>query len=503
MKHRTLKAACVSLGALLAATPSLAGPADNSLSWASDSIPSNIDFYQHTIREGIVLAHHIWDTLLYRNNDTGEFEPHLAESYRYVDDTTLEFVLRRGVMFHNGEELTADDVVATIEYVTTNVTPQPIFFLEGAEKVDDYTVRIKTAGVFPPILDYVANLLPIYPADYYAEAGPEGMSREPIGTGPYRVTQHIAGESVSMEAFEDYFGGVKGQPSIQTLNFRRIGEFNTQAIELVSGGLDWIWRVPPDAVGQFENAGGLTVDAGETIRIAFVGMDATGRAGESPLENVDVRRAINHAIDRDGIREALMGPGSSLINAPCAPRQFGCVEEAAVTYEYDPEMARQMLADAGYPDGFDIQFWGYRDRPMIEAVFGSLAEVGINASLNFVQASAIATARDAGQLPMWFQAWGSNSVMDVAAGPGYWFSGSPTDYARDARVSELIEEGNSTVDPEARLALYREMIERLTDQAYTVPLFTYALNYVYNEQLEFTPVPDETPRFFQARWKDQ
>ncbi|MBB4004560.1 ABC transporter substrate-binding protein [Aurantimonas endophytica] len=499
MKIRLNRISMLALGAALLATPAVAGPEDNSLNWASDSMPSNIDFYQHTIREGIVLANHIWGGLLYRNDETGEFEPHLAESFRFVDDTTIEFVLRKGVKFHNGEKLTADDVVATVEYVTTNATPQPIFFLEGAEKVDDYTVRLKTAGVFPPILEYVANLLPIYPAKYYAEVGPEGMSRTPIGTGPYRVTEHVAGERITMEAFPDYFGGMKGQPSIETLVFRRIGEFNTQAIELMSGGLDWIWRVPPDAVDRLATSDAIKVEAGETLRIAFLGMDALGRSGDSPMQDLKVRQAVNHAIDREAIREALMGPGSTVINTPCSPAQFGCVVDAAVTYDYDPEKARALLAEAGYPDGFSLEFWGYRDRPLIEAVLGSLAEVGINGSLNFVQASAIATARDEGKLPMWFQAWGSNSIRDISGSAGYWFSGSEVDYSKDERVIELLEEGN-TSDNEQRLKAYREMITRITEQAYQVPLFTYALNYAYNSKLEFTPVPDETPRFFQSRW---
>lgn len=502
MKNRLNCVSMLALATSLLSVPAIAGPSDNSLRWASDSMPSNIDFYQHTIREGIVLSHHIWDGLLHRDSETGEFLPHLAESFEFVDDTTLEFVLREGITFHDGSPFNADDVVATVEYVTTNPTPQPIFFLEGAEKIDDRTVRLKTKGVQPAILDYIANLLPIYPGDYYAEAGPEGMSRNPIGTGPYRVVEHVAGESVLMEINEDYFGGVKGQPSIQTLEFRRIGEFNTQAIELMSGGLDWIWRVPPDAVERLESTGQVIVDSGELIRIAFLGLDATGRAGETPLQDVTVRRAINHAIDREGIREALMGPGSSVIDAPCAPAQFGCVTETAVHYDYDPEKARALLAEAGYPNGFSIEFWGYRDRPMVEAILGNLAEVGINASLNFVQASAIATARDEGKLPIWFQAWGSNSVMDVSAGPGFWFGGNATDYARDAELTGFINEGGSTIDQEAREEAYGKMVERLTDQAYTVPLFTYALNYAYNSQLEFTPVPDETPRFYEARWAE-
>jgi peptide/nickel transport system substrate-binding protein len=483
------------------ALPATAGPDDNSLVWASDSMPSSIDFYTHTIREGIVLGHHIWDTLIYRNNKTNTIEPHLAESFEWIDDTTLEFKLRRGIKFHDGSDFTADDVVGTVEYVTTNTTVQPIFFLEGAEKIDDYTVRLKTKGVFPAVLEYLANVVPIFPSDYYAEAGPDGMSRKPIGTGPYRVTEISPGENVKMEAFPDYFGGVKGKPSIEKLEFRRVSEFNTQAIELMTGNLDWIWRVPPDAVAQFEGQSHLKVESGDTLRIGFIGMDAAGRtADDSPLKKLEVRRAINHAINRDNIREALIGPGSQTINATCAPPQFGCVDTDVTDYDYDPAKAKQMLADAGYASGFSIDFYGYRDRPIVEAIIGDLASVGITANLTMLQASAIAKARTEGRTPMWFQAWGSSSILDVSAGPGYWFDGSSVDYAKDAETTGLLEQGNTTIDPEARKAAYAKALARISDQAFTVPIFTYSLNYVYNNQLNFTPVPDETPRFFEASW---
>ncbi|ARO15306.1 peptide/nickel transport system substrate-binding protein [Ketogulonicigenium robustum] len=487
--------------ALCAVLPlaALAGPSDNSLNWASDSMPSSIDFYQHTIREGIVLGHHIWDTLIYRNNATGEIEPHLAESFRWVDDTTLEFVLRQGITFHDGSPFNADDVVGTIDYVTQNTTTQSIFFLESAEKIDDYTVRIHTKGLFPAALEYLANIVPIYPSDYYAEVGVEGMSLHPIGTGPFRVTEVVPGERVSMERNPDYFGGVKGVPHLDSMEFRRIGEFNTQAIELMTGRLDWIWRVPPDAVQQFEGQSQLKVDSGSLLRTGFVLLDAAGRTGDTPLKDVRVRQALSHAINRDGIRAAMIGPGSELLNTACSPTQFGC-EGNVVTYDYDPALARQMLADAGYPDGFSIDFYGYRDRPVVEAIIGDLNTVGVRANLTMLQASALSTMRLEGRIPMSFQAWGSNSIMDSGASLGFWFDGSGNDYARDPQVTAWIEEGGSVIDPDARTVAYSHAVEAIAENAYIIPMFTYALNYVYNKDLNFTPVPDETPRFFEASW---
>ena len=503
MLRSTIGASC--MAAALAAVGGIAkaGPEDDTLRWASDSLPSSIDYYQHTVREGIVLSFHIWDTLVYPNPETGEAEPHLAESWEVIDDTTIEFQLRDDVYFHNGEKMTADDVVFTIEHVTSNTLPRDIFFLEGAEKIDDYAVRVHLSDPFPPIFDYLANMVPIYPAEYYDEVGPDGMSREPIGTGPYRVTELSAGDRIVMDKFDDYFGGAKGQPEIGTLEFRRLGEFNTQAVELMTGDLDWIWRVPPDARDRLEGADGIEVDSGGLMRVAFMPLDAAGRNdADGPLTDLNVRRAINHAIDREGIRAAMMGPGSELINVICAPVQFGCVEDEATVYEYDPDRARELLEEAGYEDGFSFTFTAYRDRQIAEAIVGDLNAVGITANLNYIQVSALAERRDAGELSAWQQAWGSYGIADVSAITAHFFSGNEIDYARDDRVTELLDEAAFTMDEEVRLANYTEALGRISDQAYTVPLFTYALTYAYIDALDFTPSPDETPRFYNARWRE-
>jgi peptide/nickel transport system substrate-binding protein len=501
MIRYAIGASCMAAAIAVAGSVANAGPEDDTLRWASDSLASSIDFYEHNNREGIVMAFHIWDGLVYKNPETGEYEPHLAESWDVIDDTTIEFKLRQGVMFHNGEQLTADDVVFTVDYVTSNTLTREIFFLESAEKIDDYTVRLHMPEPFPPIFDYLVNMLPIYPKEYYAEVGSDGMSRQPVGTGPYQVTELVAGDRIVMKKFDDYFGGAKGQPSIGTLEFRRIGEFNTQAIELMTGDLDWIWRVPPDARDRLEQTDGIAVDSGELLRFGFLNMDAAGRSGDSPLQDVRVRRAINHAIDREGIRAALMGPGSVVINTACAPVQFGCVQDTVVEYEYDPEKARELLAEAGYEGGFSIPFYAYRERPIAEAIIGDLNAVGIEAQMNYLQWSALSDRTRAGGTPFWFQAWGSTSIGDVIASTGHWFRHSDNDYARDDKVLAYMDQGN-TMDQDARLEAYAEALRIISEEAYTVPLFTYQLTYAYHDKLHFTPVPDEVPRFYNARWVD-
>jgi len=493
---------CAALTLCAAAVhPAVAGPSDNSLRWASNNMPANLDFYTHNLREGIVLAHQIWDTLVYRNPKTGELEPNLAQSYRVIDDKTLEFTLRRGVKFHNGVEMTADDVVATVQYVTTHPTPQPVSFLARAEKIDDYTVLLHLKEPFPPALEYLANILPIYPKQYYAEVGPEGMGRQPIGTGPYRVTEVVLGNSVKMQAFEDYFAAVKSKPAIQIQEFRRIPEFNTQVLELMTGALDWIWRVPSDTVPRLKSNSALKIQAGQLMRIAFMPMDALGRSGNSPLQDRRVRQAINHAVNREAIRAALMGEGSELINAICSPVQFGCTEEDVVVYDYNPQKAKQLLAEAGYPDGFTVEAYAYRDRPIFEAVMGDLGKVGITLNLNWLQPSTLLKQIGEGKTAFQFHVWGSLSIRDAYASIGYWYDGGDMDYARNPRVLELLKGDAYSLDPETRKAAYREALGIVSKEAYAIPLFNYNLNYAYHKDLVFTPTPDEVPQFFEAAWK--
>ena len=148
-------------------TPALAGKADDTMNIAWDRELPNADYYFNNSREGIVVNRMIWDNLVYRDPDTGEFKGLLAESFEIVNDTTFEFKLRKGVTFHNGEEFDAGDVVATIDFLlkpdTGKLAQQGVDWIKGAEKIDDYTVRIYAIEPNPLALLYLAGDVPIYP----------------------------------------------------------------------------------------------------------------------------------------------------------------------------------------------------------------------------------------------------------------------------------------------------------------------------------------------------
>jgi len=500
-------AAVVALTLMLAgALPARAGKKDDTLRWASDKEVESVDAYYNTAREGIILARLIWDQLLYRDPESGEYKPMLASGYKWVNATTLEFDLRKGIKFHNGEKFDADDVVYTINWVTNpdnKVKSQSnVNWMKNAEKLGEYKVRINLKAPFPAALEYLAGPVVIYPNEYYAKVGPKGMSEHPVGTGPYKVTEVQPGKSVSFEKNTDYFkDSPQPQPSIGKLVFRTIPEMNTQVAELVTGGLDWIWQVPKDQAEQLANAPGVTVIPGETMRVAYISMATWDKAGNSPMRSLKVREAVAHAIDREAIVKNLVGGKSRVLNSPCFPTQFGCTDKGMVRYDYNPAKAKKLLAEAGFPNGFPIDFGAYRERPYAEAMVGYLREVGITANLRWLQYAALRDGVRKGEFPFVFMTWGSYSVQDTSAFTGNFFKFTSDDIWQDEQVKKWLDEADTSIDPNVRKANYQKALAKVVKDAYMLPLFSYSINYAFTSDLAFHSDVDEVPRFVGAKWK--
>jgi peptide/nickel transport system substrate-binding protein len=213
-----------------------------------------------------------------------------------------------------------------------------------------------------------------------------------------------------------------------------------------------------------------------------------------------VRQAIFHAIDRAAMAKDLVQGGSKEIAAPCYPGQFGCVASAAVDYSYDPAKSKQLLAEAGFPHGFSTTLVSYLLPSWNAAMQNYLKAVGINADIQQLQVGALVQKVMAGQTPMNAGSWGSYSINDVSAILPFYFTGGPTDYARDPELEKLVKEGGSVNDPQQRLKLYGEAIHRITEEAYWLPLFTFVTYYAFDKALKFQAFPDELPRFYLASW---
>lgn len=507
MRNAFMKTTALALALSVSATgAALADKANDTLRVAYTKELENVDSYFNSSREGVVLQRAVWDGLIYRDPETNEYTGNLATSWDWVDEKTLELKLREGVKFHNGDDFTADDVVATVNFVAKEEngvkTQRNVNWMESAEKIDDYTVRIKTKEVFPAAIEFLSGPVSMYPAEYYAEVGPSGMGLNPVGTGPYKVTEVVPGQHFVLEKYEDYHDSPKGQPSIGKIDIRTIPDVNTQIAELFSGSLDLIWQVPADQAEKLAEMGDqFTVSNESTMRIGYLSMDAAGRSSldPNPFKDIKVRQAINYAIDRQALVDNLLKGESKVVWTPCFPSQFGCAQDVT-EYSYDPEKAKELLAEAGYPDGFTTEFYAYRDRAYAEAISSYLNAVGIDTDFKMLQYSALRELNMKGEAPLSFQTWGSYSINDASAMVSQFFKHGSLDATRDDQVLEWLDIADSSTDPEKRIEFYRKAIQRITEQAYWAPMFSYNTNYVTSKEVNYTPTADEVLRFTTMTW---
>ncbi len=503
---------CARLAALAAlttgafASPAVAAKKDNTARFAYDQVLENIDPYFNNVRLGVIMSQTVWDTLIYRDPTTNEYKPQLATAWTWIDDKTLELTLREGVKFHNGEEFDADDVVYTFNYIAdanNKVTAQQnVNWIAGAEKVDKFKVRLKTKRPFPAAIEYLTGPIAMYPNEYHAKVGPKGMNEKPIGSGPYKVAENVIGKVIKLERNADYWAGSpKGKATIEKVEVRMIPDRQTQIAEMLAGGLDLIMNIAVEQAEQMKAVPTLAITAGGTMRIVFLHMNTTPETPLAALRDIRVRQAINHAIDRDTMAKRLVGEGVIPISTICFPSQFGCTDEGAKKFNYDPAKAKALLAEAGFKDGFEIDLFAYRERNQTEAMVNYLRAVGIKANLKFMQYAAMREQNRANKAPMTHQTWGSFSLNDVSASVSVYFKGIDDDVVKDPEIIALLEKGDTTVDVAVRKATYKQALALIAERAYTVPLYALTTYYASSKDLEFKAYADELPRFWEMKWK--
>jgi peptide/nickel transport system substrate-binding protein len=473
----------------------------------NDAVP-NIDMYFNSQRTGLILAHHCWDMLIHRDPDTFESKPLLATDWKLVDDTTLDLNIRQGVKFHDGSPLTAEDVVYTFNMAMNPeskvAVPSNYTWIDKVEKTGDFAVRLKMKKPTPAALEFLAMVMPVHPKAYREKVGPDAFAKAPIGAGPYKITRNDQGKEVVYEKFDGYWQGSPKTATIKNLNVRFVPDIATSMTELLARKVDWIWNINPDQVASVSKIPFLTVVSQESMRVGYLSIDAAGRSGaDNPLTKVKVRQAIWHAVNRQEFADKLVGGGSRVPPAPCFPTQFGCDADAAVKYDYDPKKAKELLAEAGFPNGFETEMVSYiQPTSWSAAIQNYLAAVGIKAKINQLQVSAAIQKAQKGEAPLYMASWGSYSINDVSAIlPVMFGAGALDNYSKDPEIEKLLADAGNTSDKATRAKDYSAAIKIATEQAYWMPINTYVNRYAYTKDLAFKTYPDEFPRFYLAKWK--
>ncbi len=460
------------------------------------SAPVSLDpaDYRHRTTETVI--RNMFDGLVTRDTRSG-VHLELAEEMTWLDDTTLEVKLRQGVKFHDGTEMTADDVVFTfnriiqenaIEYPEPHTSPRKglIAPLESIEKVDDYTVRMHFSGPWPPAMQLLVHQQ-IVPKAYLEEVGTKGFIEHPIGTGPFKFVSAKPGlEEIVMERFDDYYGGAPdlepvGPACVERVVFRVIPEASTRVAALLAGEVDIIQAVPPELVDTLAQTPGIQVKTAPGTRPIWMEMNVN----KAPFDDVRVRQALNYAVDKDLIVEEIYGGRAVVLPGPLSPFN-NFVNKKLKPYPYDPDKALALLEEAGWTDSDGDGILDKNGQPFAftidtEERFRSLAEaladqfraIGIDATVRFWEYGVIKPQLLAGERMAFLRDWGDSAFDPVGHFEAKWHGyveGSP--YGRgnfsgynNERVNELIKLGETTADVEERRKIYDEAQEIVYEEA--------------------------------------
>jgi peptide/nickel transport system substrate-binding protein len=509
MKNRSLRTALLMIIVIIMSLGfSSAHAAKDSLVVADVFPVKNLDYNNNATGSMGNIAAQIWDPLLYRDPVDATLHPHLVTAWKTISPTVWEFTLRPGIKYHNGNPLNAECVRFTIEDRILNPDQKATnrsgwTWVKKVEVIDDLTFRIITEKPYPLILERFSTLLPYDPV-HTKEKGDEYIQTHPMGTGPYKFVSFDPGEKVVLVANENYWK--KGIPKIKNLTVRYIPETSTRLAELISGGVDVALRIPPDQFSLIEKNPKLKIIEKPVLRIFYWQFDAAGRASESPLTDVRVRRAFWHAIDRKTILDSVLGGHGSLVNIPVNPRAFAA-DPSLDYWKYEPEKAKALLEEAGYAQGFTVDCWIQNDQmnQISQAAAGYLEKVGIK--LNFKD-----YRKNLGQLLKILYAGNLTGIMNMGFGsygvfdpdaimPWHFLSSaSKAVYSKDPELEGWLTEARNSVDPELRKELYQKAQNRVIDQAYWLPWYIMHALQGVNKDLEYVVGVDERGRYEQAYW---
>lgn len=438
---------------------------------------------------GWSVVHSVYDSLV-QYGPTGELEMVLAESLTQIDATTLEIKLRSGITFHNEEPFDAASVAYSLAHITAEETASAIAgnFATIAEvkTVDPLTVHLILTAPSPWLPAQIAPWLACLPPVWAAS---NDISQAPVGTGPYRFVEWVAGERIVLEANPAAWNGnPKGVPVAQRVVYRFVSEPSTRVADLLSGTADIVRDVPVDQIEAVAN-GGAAVQSVPLSGTAFVRIPTD----VAPFSDVRVRQALNLAVNVPEIIDALLGGAGSPLAGLFVENGLG-YDPAIAPYAHDPEAARALLAGAGYPDGFDttIAFSSTERADLVEAIAGQLTAAGIRTTAERVEITTFNQQwKDLEAAPLRVVTW--RPMFDPYSLLNLVFSNAGFLSRHDnPAVQSLIDAGAVENDPAARAEIYQKLGRVLHDEPAAIYLWSLTANYgVASDAPDWSPRSDD------------
>jgi peptide/nickel transport system substrate-binding protein len=439
--------------------------------------------------DGWSVVHSIYDALV-QLGPNGTLEMVLAESMTQVDPLIWEIRLRPDITFHNGEPLDAAAVAFSVGHILDPETGSQIAgnfeVIEDVEEIDSRTVHFHLSAPAPWLPSLMAPWLVLLPPKYASDPGND-FANNPVGTGPYMFERWQRGSRIVLERNPKYFGGTaKGEPIAARVDFRFVPDATTRVTDVVSGTSQLVRAVPYDELERV--AATAEVVEQPIAGCAFVRIPTD----LAPFDNASVRLALNHAVDVESIIANLLGGNGVRLPNLFVPGGLGYDEDLA-PHAYDPELAQQLLADAGYSDGFTTRLaytTGERE-DLAAAIAGQLGAVGIDVELEPVETATFnATWQDPEAAPLrlltWRPLYDPYTLLSLVISN----TGFLSRYD-DPEAQTLIEAGATEPDPEERDRTYRELGAVLHDSPAGIYLWSLTSFYGLARDASWTPRADD------------
>jgi len=472
------------LAATLAVTPVMA---KDTLVVVQEAEPVGLDIAQSSIQTTMSVGYNIHETILKPEEDA-TVSPGLVEKWEKVDDLTWKLTLVKGATFHNGEPINAAAVKFSFERMMSDALKSPhkgkLSSFKEVKVLDDRTFTISMSQPYAPGLYMLAQYLFVVPPEYVKKVGDAEYNLNPMGSGPYKLDKWVKGQEVIMSAYDKYYGP---KPAYKKLIMKGVPEEASRIAALLTGEADVISGVPVHQRKRIIDSGKayLTDQMGS---MNYLGLNTY----EKPFSDVRVRQAVNYAINRPLINKGLFNDKAILCAGPISPRTFGA-DRTLKPYPYDPAKAKQLLAEAGYPNGFEgrLAFGTYMPQiqEQAEAIGSDLAKVGIQVKLEPYERAVMWDRYKNKQHQMYIYFWDDPPEPDRYM-YSLFHSKSRDYYYKNPQVDALLDKGRTVMDPTARAKVYNEIDRLLYQDAPWVYLYVIPEVYGVSNAVDYKGLRD-------------
>lgn len=483
---------------------------------------TSMDPHYHNLTPNNNIADHIFGTLVHKDEKQRP-KPGLAESWRPIDDLTWEFKLRKGVKFHDGSELTAEDVAFSIgrpAKIAASPGPFTVYTKQVTEAVvvDPYTIRLKSAAPYPNMpIDIATIHIVSKKAAANATTDDFNSGKAAIGAGPYKLVRFVRGDRIELQRNDAYWGP---KPHWERVTFRLLTSDPSRVAALLAGDVQAIENIPTADMAKLAKNPNFEIYRTVSNRIIYLHMDSnrdkspflTDKAGKplerNPLKDVRVRRAMSKAINRQAIvgrvMEGLAVPAGQLLPEGMFGTSTGLKPEA-----YDPEGAKKLLAEAGYPDGFGLTIHTpnnryVNDEQIAQAVAQMLTRVGIQTKVEAMPANIFFSRGTKLEFSFLLAGWGSDtgevssplkSLLATYSKEKGMGSANRGRYSNPA-MDKVLEQALATVDDGKREALLRQAHEIAVNDLGVIPMHFQVNTWAARKGIRYTARSDERTHAF-------